>query len=56
MKIVTIGVKSRTGAKARLAEAMRGKAQKGPRIDFASPDLLWKVLAPNRQEILRAMC
>jgi phosphomannomutase len=56
MKTVTIGVQSLESAKAHLAEAMKGKARKGARIDFASPELLWRVLAPNRLEILRAMC
>jgi predicted transcriptional regulator len=56
MKTVTVGVQSMAGAKARLADAMKGKAHKGARIDFASPELLWRVLAPNRLEILRAMC
>jgi phosphomannomutase len=56
MKTVTIGVQSLAGAKARLADAMKGKAHKGARIDFASPELLWRVLAPNRLEILRTMC
>jgi phosphomannomutase len=56
MNVVTIGVESLTGAKARLAEAMRGKAQgRGARIDFSTPELLWRVLAPNRLAILRAM-
>ena len=56
MNVVTIGVQSIADAKARLVEAMRGKAQdRGVRIDFATPDLLWRVLAPNRLEILRAM-
>lgn len=57
MNVVTIGVSSVSNAKARLAAAMRGKARlAGPRIDFASPELLWRVLAPNRMEIMRAMC
>jgi len=56
MNTVTIGIQSLAGAKARLAAAMRGKAKEaGARIDFASPELLWRVLAPNRLEILRAM-
>jgi predicted transcriptional regulator len=56
MNEVTIGIQSLAGAKARLAEAMRGKAQgRGARIDFATPELLWRVLAPNRLAILRAM-
>jgi len=56
MKTVTIGVQSLAGVKARLADAVKGKSHKGARIDFASPELLWRVLAPNRLEILRAMC
>ncbi len=56
MKTVTIGVQSLVGAKARLADAMKGNAHKDARIDFASPELLWRVLAPNRLEILRSMC
>jgi len=53
---VTVGVSSIAGAKARLSEAMRGKAQAGgARIEFATPELLWRVLAPNRLAILRAM-
>jgi phosphomannomutase len=56
MKTVTIGVQSLAGAKARLAGAMKGRAHKVARIDFASPELLWRVLAPNRLEILRVMC
>ncbi len=57
MNVVTIGVSSLSNAKARLAQAMRGTARSaGPRIDFTSPELLWRVLAPNRMEVLRAMC
>lgn len=56
MKVVTIGVQSVSQAKGRLALAMSGKSQgKGARIDFATPELLWRVLAPNRLEILRVM-
>ena len=56
MNTVTVGVSSLAGAKARLSEAMRGKALPGDaRIDFATPELLWRVLAPNRLAILRAM-
>lgn len=56
MNVVTIGVQSMAGAKARLADAMRGRAQRPvARIDFATPELLWRVLAPNRLQILRAM-
>lgn len=57
MNEVTIGVRTIDSARARLADAMSGRGRAtGPRIDFASPELLWKVLAPNRLAILRAMC
>lgn len=57
MKVVTIGVDSLAGVKAQLSQAMRGKSERAAdaRIDFASPELLWRVLAPNRLAILRAM-
>ncbi len=56
MNVVTIGVDSLAGVKTRLSRAMQGKREPGgARIDFASPELLWRVLAPNRLVILRAM-
>lgn len=33
-----------------------GKAQKKARISFATPELLWKVLAAKRWELLKALC
>lgn len=57
MNVVNIGVSSLSSAKARLAQAMRGKVRPaGSRIDFVSPELLRRVLAPNRLEIIRSMC
>ena len=39
------------------AEAWRsGKAEKGARISFASPEVLWKVLSAKRWELLKALC
>ena len=56
MNTVTIGVESLSGAKKRLAEAMSGRTRSTtPHINFSSAELLWKILAPNRLEILRAM-
>ena len=56
MSVVTIGIASLAGVKTRLSQAMRDKAGSGEaRIDFATPELLWRVLAPNRLAILRAM-
>ena len=56
MNVVTVGIGSLADARARLTAAMRGAAQgKGARINFATPELLWRVLAPNRLAILRVM-
>jgi predicted transcriptional regulator len=55
MNTVTIGVFSIEATQARLATAFRGEGQ-GTRISFASIELLWKVLAPKRWALLKAMC
>jgi len=54
MRTVTAGVTSLEDAKKGLAAAFRGEAQ-GEFIGFASIGLLWKVLAPKRWDILKAM-
>ena len=54
MTTVTLGVVSIDDAKQQLAAAFRGEPQ-GERIDFASVDVLWPVLAPKRWRILQAM-
>ena len=54
MSTVTIGVSSADGTKARTRRAFRGE-QQGAYINFASLELLWKVLTPKRWEIVRAM-
>ena len=42
---------------AEFAQAWKsGKATRGDRISFASPELLWKVLTTKRWELLKAMC
>ncbi|AOS82362.1 MULTISPECIES: HVO_A0114 family putative DNA-binding protein [Hydrogenophaga] len=33
-----------------------GKSEKAARINFASPELLWKVLTAKRWELLKALC
>jgi predicted transcriptional regulator len=33
-----------------------GKRQKAARINFASPELLWKVLTAKRWELLKSLC
>ncbi len=53
-KTVTLSLVSRNETTARTLSAFRGEAQ-GPRISFASVELLWKVLTPRRWAILRAM-
>jgi predicted transcriptional regulator len=52
--IVTISVSSIAEVKARAAAAFTGIPQ-GPRISFATPDLLWSVLTRKRWEIIDAM-
>lgn len=52
--IVTLGLSSIEETKRQMAAAFRGEAQ-GTHIDFASIDLLWKVLTVKRWEILQAM-
>ncbi|MGK9167489.1 transcriptional regulator [Inquilinus limosus] len=51
---VTIGVASIEETKARLADAFQGRVQ-GARIDFASFDLLHRVLTPQRWALMQAM-
>jgi len=33
-----------------------GKAHRSPRIGFATPELLWKVLSAKRWELLKVLC
>jgi len=54
MKSVTVGLGSAEGTKARALRAFQGKPQ-GAFISFATVELLWKVLAPKRWQILQAM-
>lgn len=54
MTTVTLGLASIDDAKQRLAATFHGEPQ-GERIDFASVDVLWQVLAPKRWRILQAM-
>lgn len=51
---VTISVCSIDDTKKRLAAAFRGEPQ-GNHIEFATLDLMWKVLSIKRWEILQAM-
>ncbi len=54
MKTVTLEIASREDVNRRALGALKGKAQ-APRISFATPELLWKVLTAKRWELLKAM-
>ena len=54
MNTLTVGVSSLDESKERMHRAFRGEKQ-GAYLGFASLELLWKVLSPNRWEILRTM-
>ena len=54
MGTVTITVDSTAAFKERIKAAFSGKRQ-AERISFESFDLLWKVLAPNRMALVRAL-
>ena len=57
MKTVTLDVRVPTEAMADFSNAWKsGKAQKSPRISFASPELLWRVLTVKRWQLLKALC
>ena len=54
MKTVTISVSSIDETKQRFLTAFKGKPQ-GAHISFPTVELLWKVLAPNRMALVRAL-
>ena len=54
MKTVILSVASINSVAETAKQAFSGKAQ-GEFISFASLDLLWKVLAPNRMEIVKVL-
>ena len=53
MKTVMLSVESISSVATRAKQALSGKPQ-GDYISFASLELLWKVLAPNRMAIVSA--
>jgi predicted transcriptional regulator len=55
MKTVTLGVSSLEETKQRMAAAFRGEKQRGDHLSFVSIELLWKMIAPRRWEIMKAM-
>lgn len=57
MKTVTLEVRDAKSSMADFARAWTsGKPEKSARINFASPELLWKVLTAKRWELLKALC
>lgn len=57
MNTVTLEVRDPADTMADFVQAWNsGKAAKGDRIAFATPELLWKVLTAKRWELLKAMC
>ena len=54
MKTVTVSVSSIDETKQRFLAASKGKRQ-GAHITFPTVELLWKVLAPNRMALVRAL-
>ena len=54
MKTVVLSVESINSVAASAKQAFKGESQ-GEYISFASLDLLWKVLAPNRMAIVKVL-
>ena len=54
MKTVTLEIASREATNRRFVDAFAGKAQ-GDVISFASPEVLFKVIAGKRWELLKTM-
>lgn len=57
MKTVTLEVRDPNESMAEFAHAWHaGKSARASRINFATPELLWKVLTAKRWELLKALC
>ena len=57
MNTVTLEVRAPGEVMSDFARAWKtGKGQRGARIAFATPELLWKVLSAKRWELLKALC
>lgn len=54
MNAVMLSVESVGNVAERAKQALKGKAQ-GTYISFASLDLLWKILAPNRMAVVKVL-
>ena len=56
MTTVTLDVRSLTESLADFSRSWKsGETEDGPRISFASPDLLWRVLTAKRWALLKTM-
>lgn len=57
MKTVTLDVRTPATAMSDFVRSWKSrKAQRGARISFATPELLWQVLTIKRWELLRVLC
>ena len=57
MSTVVLEVRSLTETLEDAARVMKtGRGERHPRISFATPELLWKVLTAKRWELLKALC
>ncbi|HJR10578.1 MAG TPA: transcriptional regulator [Rhodanobacteraceae bacterium] len=57
MTTVTLEVRRPEDAAADFAAAWKkGRAARGPRIAFASEEILWRVLTAKRWELLKVLC
>ncbi|MBA5686778.1 DNA-binding protein [Duganella sp. LX47W] len=57
MKTVVLDVRARPDAMADFTTAWNtGKPQRGTRISFAAPELLWQVLTARRWQLLKILC
>ena len=57
MKTLILDVRAPADSMANFADAWKtGKRQKGTRISFATPELLWRVLTEKRWELLKVLC
>ena len=55
MNTVTLDVCSLADSLADFAEAWKTGQSRSPRISFATPELLWKVLTAKRWQLLKAL-
>ena len=57
MKTVILDVRAPAESMSDFVQAWKsGKRQRGARISFATPELLWEVLTAKRWELLKVLC